>query len=462
MKKTLKDFTPEIQAKIPEYQKRAVEGVFDGKRYRDFDIEKAKLAIKWNYEKCGYKMPFVIVTENPLEQQIVFNLLNSELYADYRKLICLAHKSSLSDNHKFDSQLDSQMRSQLYSQLVSQLYSQLRSQLVSQLDSQLDSQMRSQLYSQLVSQLYSQLRSQLKSQLVSQLDSQLKKYNNSYIYTLDIYSDCFYAWFKFIKEEFNLPLSVENDFEECFKLQRESGVYSCIFSEQVAVVCKYPKKVYQQSNDFRLHNTETQAVEWGNLFGIELNCYYVKGRNIPKELFEKLKSDNYTFEDFAKEQDEEIKSACIAFMEETKGADYLVSFFRDYLKEVDTYLDKKDEEYLVGTTGGMNVGVDTLFKGNINNTNIAYVRCYCPSTDRMFFLGVHSDYNNAKDAIASLYRVPRKIKDDIKSINRQGERFSTSFTENGLKKLKSLDKKDIEDLVPITGDEYFKLIKYEY
>ena len=110
----------------------------------------------------------------------------------------------------------------------------------------------------------------------------------------------------------------------------------------------------------------------------------------------------------------------------------------------------------------MNVGVYTLFKGQINNTDIAYVRCYCPSTDRMFFLGVNSEHNNAKDAIASLYRVPRKLKQHITHINRQGERFSTNFTKYGLALLKTLDKKDIEDLVSISGSEYFGKIKYEY
>lgn len=123
---------------------------------------------------------------------------------------------------------------------------------------------------------------------------------------------------------------------------------------------------------------------------------------------------------------------------------------------------KKSREFLVGTTNGMNVGVYTLFKGEINNTKIAYIRCYCPSTDRMFFLGVNSNQTNAKDAIASLYRVPRKLVGEIKNINRQGERYSTTFTKKGLSLLKSLKKEEIEDLSSIDGNTYFSKIKYEY
>ena len=85
--KTLKDFTPEIQAKIPEYQNRVLEPIFNGSKYHNFDIEKAKKAIKWNYEKCGFKMPVVLVAENLLEQQYLFNYLNTPQSNLFRKII---------------------------------------------------------------------------------------------------------------------------------------------------------------------------------------------------------------------------------------------------------------------------------------------------------------------------------------------------------------------------------------
>ena len=40
--KTLKDFTPEIKTKIPEYINNALEGVFGGERY-------FKLNFEWYY-----------------------------------------------------------------------------------------------------------------------------------------------------------------------------------------------------------------------------------------------------------------------------------------------------------------------------------------------------------------------------------------------------------------------------
>ena len=75
--KTLKDFTPEIQAKIPKYIENGLDGVFDGKRYKEFTFEKAQKAVNWNYEKCGFKKPIIIVAENIYEQQIIFNYIKS-------------------------------------------------------------------------------------------------------------------------------------------------------------------------------------------------------------------------------------------------------------------------------------------------------------------------------------------------------------------------------------------------
>ncbi len=127
-------------------------------------------------------------------------------------------------------------------------------------------------------------------------------------------------------------------------------------------------------------------------------------------------------------------------------------------------VDKKDSKYLEKTTKGMNIGVYTLFKGNIGNINIAYIRCYCPSTDRLFFLGVNSEILSAKDAIASLCQIPIKLKDNLISIKRQGEIFSFNFDENGTNLLKnqSLTFEDYKEVVSLKGDEYFGKLQFEY
>ena len=415
--KTINDFTPEIQAKIPEYIKRYTAGVFDGGRYASFTKEKAEALISFNYEKCGFKKPVLIVAENPFEAQTFFNFIVSNkehflpiIYLNYLILNKMDIPKDINN-----SQLSSQLRSQLHSQLSSQLYSQLQ-----------------------------------------------QKYNSDYLFTTNCYGGAYFGWFKFIKDEFNIEAQINVDLDSFSKLHEEGNVYSAIFSELVCIVSKYPKKIHRNENN-DLHCIDNSAIEWNNSTDItKWDCNYINGRFVPEKYFKSISDKTFSISDFASETNEEYKSACIALMQEKYGDVYLVDFFRENLIEIDTFVDKKDEKYLKGTTGGMNVGVYTLFKGEINGEEIAYVRCYCPSTDRMFFLGVDSGYDNAKDAIASLYRIPSKLKNHIKSISRQGERFSTILTEQGKVVLETLSENEISDVTEIDGNAYFSLIKYEY
>jgi hypothetical protein len=119
---------------------------------------------------------------------------------------------------------------------------------------------------------------------------------------------------------------------------------------------------------------------------------------------------------------------------------------------------------MVGTIDSPNVGVYTLLKGEINNVEIAYVRCYCPSTDRIFFLGVDPIMNNAKDAIASLYQIPKILKEKLVSISRQGEKFSSTFDSETTKKLENNEftPKELSEYTNLSGEDYFNLMTYEY
>lgn len=80
----------------------------------------------------------------------------------------------------------------------------------------------------------------------------------------------------------------------------------------------------------------------------------------------------------------------------------------------------------------------------------------------MFLLGVEPSNTNAKDSIASLYRIPNKLCNEIKGIQRQGERFSTTFTDKGREIMKTMSKEEASNLVSLSGDKYFELMRYEY
>ena len=212
----------------------------------------------------------------------------------------------------------------------------------------------------------------------------------------------------------------------------------------------------------RVHNVDGPAVEYVDGY----SKYFINGVEITEELFNKLSNKQYTLEDLLAEPNEERKAIALLFYQTKFGDEFVFRFLSDKLKKISSDIDKKPVQYMEGTTKGMNIGVYTLFKGRLTsgniNTRVAYVRCYCPSTDRMFFLGVDPAVRSAKNAIASLYRIPKVLISEIVEIRRQGERFSTVLTPKGNKKAKKLTEDQLRDMVSISGDEYFSKITYEY
>ena len=296
---------------------------------------------------------------------------------------------------------------------------------------------------QMPSQVESQVRSQVGSQGIA--PERFASYGSIWDY----------GWVSFYDFFIQSGIITNNDFDK-FKELLQSGIYDMIQLNGFCIVSELPNKITR--NGELLHNIGDYAIQFRDGYG----QHYVNGRFVPENYFNLIVNGNYSIEDFTREENEEYKSACIALMQEKYGDEYIVNFFREYLSEVDTYVDKKDPKFLEGTTKGMNVGVYTLFKGTLNGENIAYVRCYCPSTDRMFFLGVDDSMNTAKDAIASLYRLPKKLIPHIKSISRQGERYSTILTEEGKSKLKQMSESEIADVAGLSGSDYFSKIKYEF
>ncbi len=274
---------------------------------------------------------------------------------------------------------------------------------------------------------------------------------------LTIYWASFYAYYE-TYVDFGI-ITKENS-PEYFELRDfiNSNIFLTIEFDTDIILVPKPKFINRENDD--MHDLNGPAIEWENGY----KQYYYKGVNIADDLFAKLLKQEYTFEEWTKEENEEVKAVVLAYYEDKFGGEFVFRFLSEHLAEIDSYVDKKDPKYLEGTTGGMNIGVYTLFKGTVNDTDIAYVRCYCPSTDRMFFLGVHPDFTNAKDAIASLCQIPAKLKDKLVSISRQGEIFSFNFDDKGTNLLKQnkLTQEDFQNVVSLKGDEYFKKIKFEY
>lgn len=296
----------------------------------------------------------------------------------------------------------------------------------------------------------------IKENLQSRVDQLIKDSFNDFSNYTNSYSN--FGWVAFYDFFDRIGILNDDKFPK-YKMLIKSGAFQ-VYEYDTHVFAIQPAQNMTKNAMGQLNNIDGKSFEWSDGSGF----YYINGFNISQSLFKELIENTYTPEQFFKEQNEEIKSAVVSFLQQKGGDEAIYRFFENNLKLVDTFVDEKEEQYMEGTTKGMNIGVYSLFKGNINDFDIAYVRCYCPSTDRMFFLGVEPNQTNAKDAIASLYQVPSVLENNIVSISRQGEKFSTIFDEQTTNKLRNneFDKTTLRKYTSISGDRYFKLMKYEF
>jgi hypothetical protein len=233
------------------------------------------------------------------------------------------------------------------------------------------------------------------------LDSTLQKYNNDYLFTTNVYSNALLAWWKFIKDEFNLETFVGAELDSWNDLYMKSGVYSAIFSETLCIVSKYPKKIHRDTEG-RLHNPSGQAVEWSYTNKeTAFDCYYIHGRNINKDIFEKALSGKLTKEEYLSEINDETRSAWYEILGEEK----MLLLLEAELIDETSIVHKNGEIEKIGF-------YRTKQKLNkIKNEQYAWRKVICPSTKTTYFTPTNPNLKTAID-VAKFHRpewVPNEI-----------------------------------------------------
>jgi len=273
--KTLNDFTPEMEAKIPLYIAEALEGVFDGKRFEQFQWDNAAKAVWYNYEFSGFKKPVVLVGANPSETQLMLGHMIKH-FEDYQKD-------------------------------VSQIY---------------DMQQQADFDMNIVEQLTKKLNAKVLAGLEKYGIDFTKEYRNDYLFTLNVYSDSYLTWYAYCKDVVFHDVEHSEEvkrLDEFRALQRASKVYSAVFSEALCIVSKYPKRIHRNENN-DLHNTTGLAVEFDAAMPItEFKPYFINGRSMPEWIFEKVASGTLTKEDFINENDEDIRAGIYEVVEGMRG-----------------------------------------------------------------------------------------------------------------------------------------------
>jgi hypothetical protein len=246
----------------------------------------------------------------------------------------------------------------------------------------------------------------------------ISTYNDDYLYTLNVYSNCYYWYYKFIKEEFKIPLSIEEEFETCFDLQRKSGVYSAVFGDILCVVCKYPMEVHRNAeND--LHATLGEAVIWNTSINIRPESYYVNGRNVDSTIFEKLLNGTFTIEEFIAINNEDLKADIITIIKENDGNEGLVTFLNaEVIDECEFTHSSGHKEVLKlwRTKDKLDCFADA--DGN-KGDYMAWLEMTCPTTGAVYMIDTIPTFSKVVDA-AKFHRpenIPTSLEYNFTSFN---------------------------------------------
>jgi hypothetical protein len=220
-------FTEDIKAKIPQYIDHALDGVFDGKNYKNFDKESALAIVNKLYDMAEKPRPkHLIVVENPLEAKIIYHYLveNENMIKAAAIGIDQIPEKDLSQFVKDNAGSMKFVDSSLFAIGIYARY-----------------------------------------------------YYTWYKFIQDEFK---------IK---TTGAAAELDTLEA--LNWKANIYSAIFCEEVCIVSKYPTKIVRNDKNLLHNpayqavtwNSTYECTAWDD-------CYYINGRNIPAHIFNKAKS----------------------------------------------------------------------------------------------------------------------------------------------------------------------------
>jgi hypothetical protein len=354
----INDLTEEIKAKIPAYKERCVVDLYSGNEWDNFNPQKSESYIDKIYEIAGKKKPVVIFSDDPLEYKKKYIAIQNS------NIINKIHETFVVKNQENGD----------------------------------------------VTSLYNELHELISTYKENDNDKNIEVKSN-YLYLCSLYSRIYLTWYKFIQDEFN----VEHENKELLDWLYENAnnnIARCYFEEEYVLVLKTPK--YIRKNNGTLHSTKEAAIDWPNY-----KMYYINGRRISEDLFNKTLNNTLTFEEFMSIDNDDVKANIITMIKENDGNEKLMNF-----------LDAKvvDEQKIEHSSGH----VETLrlwktnksfeFVNDINgNTNqpYAWLEETCPSTGSVYLIDTSAHFENAIDA-AKFHRpqfIPTELKYDFNEFN---------------------------------------------
>ena len=120
-----------------------------------------------------------------------------------------------------------------------------------------------------------------------------------YLFLCSAYHRVYLMWYKFIQDEFQIEHKNKEILNWLYE-NANNNITRCYFTKLFVLVLKMPK--YINRNNIGFHNINGGAIEWENY-----KMYYVNGRKLSEELYNKTINKTLTFNEYIKIIDENIK-----------------------------------------------------------------------------------------------------------------------------------------------------------
>lgn len=231
-----------------------------------------------------------------------------------------------------------------------------------------------------------------------------KQPDSHYLYLISEYSRTYLMWYKFLKDELNMKCSKAAELDWLYDNVRQSSIAKGYFTDKCCLILRMPKKIFR--NDVGFHNPDGYAIDYGTE-----GWYYLNGREVKKDIFERIVNNTFSLADYMKLKNDEDKGSVISLLKERGGPEALKEFLGAEL--IDEKVIKHSETYSE-TLKLWKSKLKFPFARNKRgeeNQPLAWFEEKCPSTGQTYLLETWPDFKDVEEA-AKFHRpsvIPRDI-----------------------------------------------------
>ena len=329
MTKTLQDLTPEVRAKIPMYKERCTKDLYSGKELQEFNADKSAEYVEYVYNIAKEKRPLVIFADTPREFIIMYNVLKKEnVENELVKAFEAKNDKSLSNKEAMES-----------------------------INGLLEAE---------------------RTLLIKEKKGQALSATSHWLTEISSYSRAYFAWFYFIHKELGVETSKKEELKYLYE-NSLNGIMRGYFTEAYALCLKAPE--YIKRNDIGFHCVDGPAIMYK-----DSPLYYLNGRKMEKDLFERVLSGDFTLQEYLDFDNEEDRASVATLIKEGKGEQAFLDFLG--AECVDEKTVEHTGEYsevlkLYKTIKTFPEAQDS--EGN-RNQPYAWIHMVCPSTNQDYLI----------------------------------------------------------------------------